>query len=241
MNIIELATAFRHTANNADLADRLMNELAHYGFTSYVYALVPQAPADDMQYLNITNLNDEWMHHYTEQKYFERDYMLDHCLVATTPVRWSAIFASGDKGCLGDGYQPMLEACRDFGVQRGVTIPVRAGYGYDAGISLIADTSTKDKEVDELFGEHKDHILACIDLFHAAIDTGSIAQTYYQLSEKQRTVLRWLAEGHTQAAIAHKLHIHRSGVEKHLKAARDKLVAATATQAVAKAVMLGLI
>ncbi|WP_030792025.1 response regulator transcription factor [Streptomyces sp. NRRL S-920] len=44
-----------------------------------------------------------------------------------------------------------------------------------------------------------------------------------RLTPRERTVLEALAEGHTNAAIGHKLHISLSAVEKNLNAIFDKL------------------
>jgi DNA-binding NarL/FixJ family response regulator len=44
-----------------------------------------------------------------------------------------------------------------------------------------------------------------------------------RLTERERAVLEQMAQGHTNAAVAAKLHVSQSAVEKHVNAIFDKL------------------
>ncbi len=61
------------------------------------------------------------------------------------------------------------------------------------------------------------------------------------LSEREIEIVQLYAEGHTAASISHELSISEHTVRSHIKHAREKLHSGSITQAVAVAIMLGLV
>lgn len=73
--------------------------------------------------------------------------------------------------------------------------------------------------------------------------SGTLSATLFHpnLSTRELEILKWAADGKSQHDIGDILSISHRTVEVHLRSARDKLGALTTTQAVGRAVGLGLI
>jgi DNA-binding CsgD family transcriptional regulator len=71
--------------------------------------------------------------------------------------------------------------------------------------------------------------------------SGAVETGYWPLSEREREIVRMLADGHTGAAIAAQLYISPLTVQTHVRNAMKKRGALTRTHLVAVAVRDGLL
>ena len=84
-------------------------------------------------------------------------------------------------------------------------------------------------------------VLAAYGVARALQIRATLRETRVSLTRRERECLLWVAEGKTIADTGEILGISDKTVEKHLATARAKLDALTTTQAMAKALRLGLL
>lgn len=241
-DIVELALQLHAASTNDEAARILSAEISKFGFSGFVYALMPTIPGgNQVEYLNINTLDPKWMSFYLGQKLYEYDFPAKHCFQAKHPLFWSKMYQEIENGTIRGRWAEVSLVGKEWGVGNGYTIPLLHVGAYNAGISLIADADASVQEQDRLFTAFQPQILALTDTFHAIVDHRSIAAAHYKLSKRQIEVLKWAAEGLLKDAIAYRLNLSVHTVDKHLQKARQRLGAATTTQAVARAVSLGLL
>lgn len=78
-------------------------------------------------------------------------------------------------------------------------------------------------------------------LFHFYSGRSLQACQALNLTDRERQVLQWLVQGASNDAIAHQLHITVATVKAHLTAIFEKLSVSSRTQAIVKALKLGLV
>lgn len=78
-------------------------------------------------------------------------------------------------------------------------------------------------------------------LFHAHADRHLKAREEVRLTEREQEVLHWLVQGASNEAISNELYITIATVKAHLTAIFEKLKVRSRTQAIVKAIKLGLV
>ncbi|MEO0352785.1 MAG: response regulator transcription factor [Cyanobacteria bacterium P01_A01_bin.15] len=78
-------------------------------------------------------------------------------------------------------------------------------------------------------------------LFHANLGRHFQARAKIRLTEREQEVLDWLVQGASNEVIAKQLYITVATVKAHLTAIFDKLEVRSRTQAIVKAIKLGLV
>jgi len=240
-NLADFAERLRNASSNEELESVLLDELSKHGFTQFVYAFHTSRPDLKSQYININNLDVDWINHYTETGLFKQDWFLDYSIGHSDPVFWADVYKAADNGKIDDQYHASLYRAADFGVSNGVTVPIKTKPGLLAGMSLVSDATLPTEELRRELNANQSHILACVDLFHTFVDRGELSIENLRITPRQHKTLKWLSEGLTQDAIASKLNVHVSRVQAHILGAKKRLSAATPNQAIAKAVRLGII
>lgn len=241
-SLLDFTTELR-AADTHEQAERVLSaEISKFGFLHFVYALIPRNPNGDVdEYVNINTLDPDWMSFYIKERLYENDYAALHCVHSNHPLYWSKMHRQIEQGVITGPLSKIALISREWGVGNGFTVPLKHIGQYRAGISLIAAPDASVTEQDKLFSCHQPHLLALLDVFHALVDHRSLSVEHYKLTQRQIEVLKWLAEGLLTDGVAHRLNISVDTVDKHLKKARQRLGAATTTQAVARAVSLGLL
>lgn len=182
------------------------------------------------------NYPDEWQTRYIEQRFQYKDPALILASRSIAPVDWQRLRAESS-------FNAIFREAHDFGISdQGMTIPVRGPYG-DVGLFSVTRKCT-----DREWALLRTKIIG--DLQHAAVhlhDNVIRSQalsgilSHPALSDREREILQWVAAGKSQQDIADILGISHRTVEVHLRSGREKLGALTTSQAVGRAIGLGLI
>ena len=124
-----------------------------------------------------------------------------------------------------------------FGIDNGVAAPVHGPGGY------VGVTSLAFERMDDIAPADRRAIGAAGLVLHLRMMqlTPSAAATHARLSPRERDCLGLVAEGRSDWEIGERLGIAETTVISHMQAARRKLGARTRAQAVALALMAGLI
>lgn len=107
-----------------------------------------------------------------------------------------------------------------------------------AALGMIADPGMTHDDVDRVWDVHRDAILAVAHMMHLKILQLPLVTRRRPLTDRQREVLEWVADGKTTQDIALIMGVSTAMVEKHLRLAREALDVETTAQAVAKGTLL---
>jgi len=130
----------------------------------------------------------------------------------------------------------VLEFNRAHGVTAGYSISFKSlRPRMKAAMALTARRGMTQSEVDALWQEAGEIILAYNNLAHLCIQSLPYESPKRSLTERQREVLGWVGDGKTVQDIAMLMGLTPATVEKHLRLARKALSVETTAQAVLKA------
>ena len=181
----------------------------------------------------------EWVQVYHDENFSKVDPALSAMFKRRLPFVWDAGVLAKDVKA--PTQKKFLDSARDFRMSRGLTVPVYGPSGEFAMFSFVSSGNLREfsKTVDT-YG-HDLHLLSLY--FHQAMLQASISvePEELQVTGREREVLHWAASGKTFEEIGVILGISQRTVEAHIYNAMKKLNVYNTPQAVAKAVMLGLI
>lgn len=107
-----------------------------------------------------------------------------------------------------------------------------------AVLALIAPADVPQAEVDEWLLKYDTLIFVAATIAHNQLSTLPYPTPRGQLTDRQREVLEWVAEGKTSADIATIMGLSAPTVDKHLRLARETLGVETTAHALVKAAFL---
>lgn len=170
----------------------------------------------------LNGLPDAWVREYTRQRFMIFD-PINHWVYASTgAIRWSEITLPDPRG--------VLKAATRHGLKYGIAVSHfdrEAGGQRSFGHFCRSDREFTDAEIA--------HLRAELELRHTRLAPPA------NLTAAELEVLRLAKDGLRQKQIAHTLGVSEGAIKQRLKNAREKLGAATATQATSIATAFGLI
>lgn len=186
----------------------------------------PGVSRDDR--LLATTWPQEWLDHWSSQKYLYVDPVVRQLLSSREPVRWSPTEGANDK----TGAR-ILEEASEFRMPAGFAVPV-----YDREGSVIAvSMATEHYELGRA-DELSLHLASIY--FHTKLENlrarSTLPPRSSRLTPRERECLIWVAAGKTDWEIAQILNIAEQTVHEYVQNALIKLNATTRAQAVAIAI-----
>ncbi|NKB44916.1 MAG: hypothetical protein GKS03_11625 [Alphaproteobacteria bacterium] len=192
---------------------------------------------DDM--MVVSNLDSSWMEHYIKENYSISDPVMMDAIKARQPIIWTEDYRFDTLSA--DEAQMMADA-HDFGVERGMAVPIHGPSGELGMLCVYAEMQDKDFRSHVDATKHEMHLIA-----HYA---HSVAQTKLRragapkpilLTDREVEILRWTAEGKTAWEIGSILTISERTVNFHLQNAMVKFGVHNKTHAAAKAMSYGML
>jgi DNA-binding CsgD family transcriptional regulator len=235
---LEAAEDFRQAEDAGDLWSRLRRRLGRFAVTNvqYGFGAIPSTASLD----GITIL-DGFVPGYLEAKLreglLEHDEFVRAGLAGSAPILWNDTSRAGD---LTPEARRSLDIDWDLGVTTGVSIPLRFAGGLGGGLMGLHAAGMSWREFDGIWAEHGAALTVMANAFDTALRRDHVGDLI-ALSSEERDCLSWLAAGLRRKQIADRLRLTDRQLETRLNEARDKLKAVTVTQAVASALILGLI
>lgn len=224
--------------------DSLHEVASDLGFTQVLYARQVIKPQIDSERwrplrLNVRNFPHGWETVWREYECHDPYYHA--CFDGTLPFEWGKVQANER---LSDKERAAWKYLADFGLARGMTIPIHLPNGKFAVVSGIVDKSNADWSA--IYKDNRENMFHMSHIFHNTITEKGYADqvdvaTPNILSPRERECLSWAALGKTSPEIAMILDRSVETVRLHIKNAMLKLDASTRTHAVAKAVQLGVL
>jgi len=235
--VLDAIDDFRQAANRDDLWARLHRHLAEFGISGAIYGTEALPDPDRDLFLVINSISTAWHEEKMAQDLFLSDGYVRYARAKADPILWS------DRShviAMPPDSRRSLDLDYDFGIIAGVSIPMRFANGL--GVSSIGCHAAKMsmREFDHIWAQRGQTIMSVVNAFDVRMREDHIDELY-PLTAIERECLLRLATGLTQKQIADRLHLSDRSIEKRLTSARHKLNADTTTQAVATALIFGLI
>ncbi|MDO1581194.1 LuxR family transcriptional regulator [Rhizobium oryzicola] len=212
---------------------RFMRRLTEaYGRRTFMVGEVPsQTTLEILGNVIVTNWPSELISLYDQSKFLQTSPVLRRLRNQTTPFQFVTADIASERQ--DERVKDLLER---FGITTGAIFPVADLAGRRAAVALFGEgpqfSVAQMMELGYIAG-HLYERLATIRDVDAKINNS--------LSEREVNCLTWTAAGKTSAEIANILDLSEHTVNHYLNRATKKLVAVNRTQAVAKALRLGII
>lgn len=185
----------------------------------------------------VTTYPAGWTEIYVRRNYFEIDPIIEEARRSFFPFHWSLV---GDRRVT---IRKFFDEARSFGVGRyGLTVPIRAADGERSLLSVTSNLSMREWRRQCALCE--DALFAFGRHFHeryVALSGLRSSNSPKALSRRERQCLTLLGEGLLFKQIAGDLQISESAVRQYVHSAKQKLLARTVSQAVARATALEII
>lgn len=228
----------------SDALDMLMELTGELGFTQVLYAYIPVRPQLSTGEwlplkLNVRSFPRGWESGWTQ--FMSVDPYYRACFDGTLPIDWTDVQHSATLST------PQKAACSylgDFGLSRGTTVPVHLPFGRFAVMSAIVDRSCT--EWADIRERTREPLFRLMHIFTKVIHDRQLegqidTVPFARLTPRELECLRWASAGKTSGEISIILGRSQETVRLHVKNAISKLDATNRSQAVAKAIHLGLI
>lgn len=223
------------TGNESTKCEQAMAAFARrHGFERCLYQAHVYPPMTRPTIIQAGNSPEGWLATYASQNFAQFDPWIRHAQSDSNPWLW-------DSTCQQAPAPFWLEAQR-HGMHHGCTLPVRTEHGIIGAMTLAREQESV--SLDEYAQKAAELHAFCQDL-HASLLKWRLPQLFHrpdsQLSERERTILRWTADGKTSSEIALILGLTKRTVNFHVAKATLKLNSTNKTQAALKAAVLGLL
>ncbi|MGE4281260.1 MAG: autoinducer binding domain-containing protein [Magnetospirillum sp.] len=233
----DAAEDFRQATGKDDLWTRLNRHLSHFAITGSLYGAEAMPSPDQQALVLLDSLKEGYVQAKMDEGLFYTDLFVQSGLTEPVPILWSDSSRFPD---LSAEAKRSLDMDWDFAITTGITIPIRFADGLGAAAHGCHADGLSWLEFDRVWAEHGDSVIAIVNAFDVALRRDHMGEVV-PLTAQERECLLWLAAGSAQKQIADRLMLTNKQVEKRLAQARRKLKAVTTTQAVANALIFGLI
>jgi DNA-binding CsgD family transcriptional regulator len=224
----------------------MMEVIEPLGFINFAYHIIQTPDVDNIrtkQAYGITSYPDSWTKHYVASGYVNDDPVIAKVYEERAPFVWADKLGGDD--LTRKQYKLLDDAC-SMGITNGVTIPLQSRSGETASLSLIPGNLSVDAihapwllNTVHLMGEYLHGKAARIVIEEALTNNSKRRRTL--LSPREGEALTWVARGKSTWEISRILDISEKSVEFYLESCKHKLQATNRTQAVVKAIVLGII
>ncbi|MFV3074579.1 autoinducer binding domain-containing protein [Niveispirillum fermenti] len=227
----------------ADVRDRdglwtsLNAHLAGFGITGSLYGTDAFPERDKEACLIINSIQGGWLAEKIDQDLFYCDQYVSVARFQPSPVLWSDTTLLSD---LSPAARASVELDFDHGILAGVTIPMRFAGGLGGSSIGCHAAGTSFAEFDAMWHAHGRTISAIVHAFDTALRE-RFAADIFPLDEAERSCLEYLATGSRIKQIAHGMRRTERQIRSLLAGAIHKLRAASPEQAIATALIFGLI
>ncbi|MEQ9109643.1 MAG: LuxR family transcriptional regulator [Rhodospirillaceae bacterium] len=189
--------------------------------------------------IHVTNIDSSWTEHYIKENYATSDPVVTDAFKARLPIVWDEGYRIST--LTSDEAQMMADA-HDFGIERGLAVPIHGPAGELGMLCLYSDIKGSKFTAHVTETKHDLHLLA--NYAH------SVAQSKLRtldtpkpiaLTDREIEILRWTTDGKTAWEIGSILSISERTVNFHLQNAMVKFGVHNKTHAAAKAMSYGML
>lgn len=239
IDISGYAEAFNMAQTTSEIEEVMGNVVAQLGMDYFLLGV--SIPVSLLRGYTVVynNYPKEWRDEYEKNNYVQIDPVVIHCSKSTLPLDWQELQAQSSS----KQERSFFERAKYHGLVSGVSVPVH-GSKSELGILSFASKrechsfSTEEYRQMALTAQ----IVAPIAFSKAVeLETSGVTTKGSKLTQREKDVLYWAAEGKTTWEISQILGCSERTVYFHLNNATKKLDVVNRYQAVSKAILLGYI
>ncbi|MDA7429005.1 LuxR family transcriptional regulator [Primorskyibacter aestuariivivens] len=222
------------------LWDMHTRKMAEYGFDRLLYGFTyyrtETSLGDPNDFLMLTNHDPAYTDEFVGKELYKNAPMTRWAMENEGVASWRLIGEMAEQGALTDQEMAVVGFNQKMGVTAGYTISFKAVSARSKGaIALTAKRGMSQTDVEEIWAEKGNEIVAMNNVAHLKILTLPFTGIGKKLTARQREALEWVGDGKTTQDIALLMGLTPATVEKHLRLAREALNVETTAQAVLKA------
>lgn len=222
----------------ADFRAQVLTFTKWLGFDLVSAMVVVDRPVGRPEFHSIDNAPEAYRQALENPEGGRRDPVLQHCKRYSTPIIWD------QQTYLKEGLVDKWEQQAPFGYRVGVGLALHLPGGRHFVLGVDRDQSLPRHHVDRqrmvadlcLFAAYAQQVALCLLASQQPTESPPV-----RLSPRELEVLRWTMEGKTAWEVGVILGISEQTVVRHLGHAAQKLGCVNKVQAVAKALLMGLI
>lgn len=226
----ELLHEIDRAASKHALFDKVQLAAEQLGFEYCAYGMRLPVPFTSPKTIMLNSYPKLWQQHYAERNYLDVDPTVQLGAVSQRPVIWGdEIFQATPK---------LWNDARDAGLRVGWAKSTFEGLSVGGMLTLAR---TGDPLTEKELAEKGQHMRWLAQTAHQGFRRAVATEWSIPLSNREKEVLRWAADGKTATEISTILDISVATVKFHTRNAAEKLGTANRTAAVARAVAMGLL
>jgi LuxR family transcriptional regulator len=211
----------------------------NYGFTRFRHLKTIGDPDDA---LFLSTCDADYVNRYFRGGFYAKTPVFRWAERNSGACTWTWVKEAFEAGRLSPEEAEAVRQNAGMGVVAGISISFPEVSSRSKGaMGLIADPGLTHADVDRIFEEQREEILALANMMHLTIVHLPQLSRQRALSPRQREALEWVADGKTTQDVALLMGVSPAMVEKHLRLAREALAVETTAQAVAKGALLNMI
>ena len=237
----EFVSVMREARTGEQLVRTVSQIVREIGFESFLYGSLLPNDRNDPDIVVVTTMPRDWVARYDQMSYIEVDPRVQHCLRHVTPFLWDSMRSYGAKA---DAF--LADAAR-YGLRSGITLPLRSTTGENAmfGVNTSRERLPDDDTLQLAIGKTYTFASWFHEWFFHNLRSGQPVKfdvpLLPEVSRREVEVLSLSARGHSSKRIAYELGISESTANYHIASVKRKFMVRTRSQAVARAVQIGLI
>jgi DNA-binding CsgD family transcriptional regulator len=209
---------------------------ANYGYTRYRR---DHSIGDPDDALFLSSHPPDYARLYFREGFYARTPMYRWVTRNTGVTTWRWVEEAYLAGTLPRDEAEAVRINRTMGVIAGISISFAEALPRSKGaLGLTADAGLGHDDVDRIWAVEGQKIETLANMMHLKIIQLPLVTRRRPLTDRQREVLEWVADGKSAQDIAQILDVSLGMVEKHLRLARAALDVDTTAQAVAKGTLL---
>lgn len=232
----DLLSAFLVVQDEYQLFEVVKSTASKLGFDYCAYGMQSPLSIAEPKTIMLNNYPQAWQQRYVEQQYVKVDPTVQHCMVSLKPLVWSSQYTHTQ------AEKDFWEEARSYGLNVGWAQSSRDFIG-TRGMLTLARSSDQLSEKEQKAQYTNMYWLT--QTVHSSIakivNDVEFSQFNLYLTNREKEVLRWTAEGKTSAEIAQILGVSERTINFHLSNSMQKLNVNNKISAAIRAVMLGLL
>ena len=237
MNLsLESLATLLESRNHGELYTNLVSLTQELGFDQFLVSALTMTPDGRPTDKIISSYSPDWLKRYQEQDYFSVDPIVSHALRSNIPLIWDPQLYDTESR------QQFREEAMRFGIQNGVSIPVRAHLSTGV-FNLVSHMKGKRslKHIKSTVADaHLFFVYAYEAMLKPVISNEALASKQL-ISPRERECLKWSSAGKTAWETSKILNISERTVNFHLGNSAAKLGTRGTRHTVTRAILLGLI
>ncbi|WEK31364.1 MAG: autoinducer binding domain-containing protein [Candidatus Pseudomonas phytovorans] len=230
---IELLHALERAGDENVIFALIMEASLALDFNYCAYGLQVPYPLSSPKAIMLNNYSASWQERYSKARYLESDPTILLGRQSERPILWSdQLYAKTPE---------LWEEARGHGLHNGLSQSMLNTGGSCAMFTVARSEAISERELHH----NGDKLRWLASTAHASLS--SILNRRHrsaeapELTEREREVLKWTADGKSASEIADLLTLSKNTIDFHIKNAVRKLKTANKTAAVVRAAMLGLL